>query len=69
MYTMPPKKKLKRRMTLKQLKYIAEKLRRADLSTIEECVIKETKKEEQLWLFEERKALWCCLTGQFLENY
>ena len=62
---MPPKKKkLKRRITLKQLKYIAGKLRGADVSTIEECVINEAKREEHLWLFEDRKALWCCLTGE-----
>ena len=39
-------------------------MRGADLRTIEESVTKEAKKEEHLWIFDERKALWCFLTGE-----
>ena len=48
----------KKRLTLKQLKHISEKLKSADLETVTRTVITQAQKEAHLWIFDDRKALF-----------
>ena len=53
----------RKRLTLHELREIAKKLKDADLDIAQEFVIKEVRKEQHIYLFDDRKALWCYLTG------
>ena len=61
-----PKRK---RLTLGELRSIAKELSKADLDVIQEVVVKEIQKEQHIYVFADRKALWCYLIGERLTAF
>ena len=53
-----PKRK---RLALSELRSIARELRKADIDVIQAVVVKEVQKERHIYVFPERRALWCYL--------
>ena len=55
-----PKIKTKR-LTIGELRSISKELKEADIDVIQEVVVREVQKEQHIYVFEDRKALWCYL--------
>ena len=52
-----------KRLTVREVKSIAKELKSADLDTVQQVVVKEVQKEQHIYVFEDKKALWCYLIG------
>ena len=46
---------------MRELRSIATQLKEVDLDVIQEVVVREVQKEQHIYVFEDRKALWCYL--------
>ena len=49
--------------TVRELRSIAKELKNADLDVVQQVVMRELQKEQHVYFFQGRKALWCYLIG------
>ena len=52
-----------KRLTVRELRSIANELKNANLDAVKQVVVREVQKEQHVHFFQDRKSLWCYLIG------